>query len=128
MTILLIHSSYQHPGGEDVVFEQECSLLQRAGHEVIVYRRDNWEVEKYSGAHRLLLAKHVVWATDSHRDVAALLRKHKRDVVHIHNIFMMVSPSVHWACREADVPVVQTLHNYRLFLSRRELLSRRSGM
>ena len=114
MKILLIHSSYQQPGGEDVVFEQEYSLLQRAGHEVIVYRRDNWEAEKYSGVRRLQLAKHAVWAADSHRDVAELLRKHRPDVVHIHNTFMMISPSVHWACREADVPVVQTLHNFRL--------------
>src|SRR5450759_4824237 len=115
MKILLIHTSYQQPGGEDVVFEQECSLLQRAGHEVIVYRRDNWEAEKYSGAQRLQLAKNAVWSGDSHREVQSLLRRHRPDVVHIHNTFMMISPSVHWACREADVPVVQTLHNYRLF-------------
>jgi glycosyltransferase involved in cell wall biosynthesis len=114
MKILLIHTSYQHPGGEDVVFEQEGELLQRAGHKVVVYRRTNWEVEKYSGTRRLQLAKHAVWAVDSHRDVAELLRKHRPDVVHIHNTFMMISPSVHWACREAEVPVVQTLHNYRL--------------
>ncbi len=115
MKILLIHTSYQQPGGEDVVFEQECSLLQRAGHEVVVYYRTNWEAERYSGIRRPQLAKHAVWAADSHRDVAELLRKHRPDVVHIHNTFMMISPSVHWACREADVPVVQTLHNYRLF-------------
>ncbi|MGO9021232.1 MAG: glycosyltransferase family 4 protein [Syntrophobacteraceae bacterium] len=114
MKLLLIHSSYQQPGGEDVVFEQESTLLQRAGHEVIVYRRNNWEAEKYSCVRRLQLAKHAMWAVDSHRDVAELLRKHRPDVVHIHNTFMMISPSVHWACREADVPVVQTLHNYRL--------------
>ena len=114
MKILLIHSSYQQPGGEDVVFEQECQLLQRGGHEVVTYRRDNWEAERYSGVGRLQLAKHAVWATDAHRDVAELLRKHRTDVVHIHNTFMMISPSVHWACREADVPVVQTLHNFRL--------------
>ena len=104
MKLFLIHSSYQQPGGEDIVFEQECQLLQRGGHEVIIYRRDNWEAKKYSGAGRLQLAKHAVWATDSHRDVAELLRKHRLDVVHIHNTFMMISPSVHWACREADVP------------------------
>jgi glycosyltransferase involved in cell wall biosynthesis len=115
MKILLIHTSYQQPGGEDVVFEQECSLLQRAGHEVVVYRRDNWEAEKYSGAHRLQLAKNALWSGDSHREVQSLLRRHRPDVVHIHNTFMMISPSVHWACRDADVPVVQTLHNYRLF-------------
>src|SRR5450759_71685 len=83
MKILLIHTSYQQPGGEDVVFEQECSLLQRAGHEVIVYRRDNREAEKYFGAHRLQLAKNAVWSGDSYREVKSLLRRHRPDVTHI---------------------------------------------
>jgi hypothetical protein len=53
--IILVHCSYQQPGGEDVVFNQERQLLERAGHEVILYRRSNFEVDAYPGVKRLVL-------------------------------------------------------------------------
>lgn len=112
MKILLVHNAYQQGGGEDVVFEQERRMLEAAGHNVVVYRRSNWEVEKYS---RLALARRTVWAEDAKDDVARLLRREKPDVVHVHNTFVIISPSIYWACVEAHVPVVLTLHNYRLF-------------
>jgi glycosyltransferase involved in cell wall biosynthesis len=114
MKILLAHNSYQQPGGEDVVFEQECQLLEREGHAVIAYRRSNWEISAYSGLKQLELVRKAVWATDTQQQFARLLDREKPDLVHVHNTFVMVSPSVFSACREAEVPVVQTLHNYRL--------------
>jgi glycosyltransferase involved in cell wall biosynthesis len=56
----------------------------------------------------------VTWARDTRREIASLLHKQKPDLVHVHNTFLMVSPSIYSACREAHIPVVQTLHNYRL--------------
>jgi glycosyltransferase involved in cell wall biosynthesis len=115
MKIVLVHNRYQRPGGEDVVFEQERQLLERHGNTVATYCRSNMEVDSYSGIGRLVLVKHTVWASDTHRDFAELLRRERPDVVHIHNTFVMVSPSIYGACVDAGVPVVQTLHNYRLF-------------
>jgi glycosyltransferase involved in cell wall biosynthesis len=115
MKILLVHNSYQQPGGEDVVFEQERRLLERAGHTVIAYCRSNWEVTAYSGLRRLQLAGRTIWARDVRQKFARLLDQEKPDLVHVHNTFVMVSPSIFSACRDADVPVVQTLHNYRLY-------------
>jgi glycosyltransferase involved in cell wall biosynthesis len=112
--IVLVHNHYQQPGGEDVVFEQEKQLLQRQGHKVVTYVRDNSEVSSYSGIRRLELASKTVWARDSRRDFSRLLRVEKPDLVHVHNTFLMISPSIYAACTEAQVPVVQTLHNYRL--------------
>jgi glycosyltransferase involved in cell wall biosynthesis len=114
MKILLVHNSYQQPGGEDVVFQQERELLDRAGHEVLTYCRSNWEIAGYSALKRLGLIGRVTWARDSRREIASLLHSQKPDLVHVHNTFLMVSPSIYSACREADIPVVQTLHNYRL--------------
>jgi glycosyltransferase involved in cell wall biosynthesis len=114
MKILLAHNSYQQPGGEDVVFEQECQLLERAGHTVIAYRRSNWEIAAYSGLRQLELVGKAVWATDTQQQFARLLDREKPDLVHVHNTFVMLSPSIFSACREAELPVVQTLHNYRL--------------
>jgi glycosyltransferase involved in cell wall biosynthesis len=114
MKILLVHNTYQQPGGEDVVFNQERQLLARAGHKVVTYCRSNWEIAGRSALKRLGLVKQLLWASDSRREVADLIRREKPELAHLHNTFLMISPSIYAACREAYVPVVQTLHNYRL--------------
>ena len=115
MKILLVHNHYlQTGGGEDVVFAKERQLLERAGHHVLVYRRSNDEMDSYVGLNRLVLLQKAVWNTDTRNTFAELLRREKPNVVHVHNTWMMISPSIYSACREAGVPVVQTLHNYRL--------------
>ena len=114
MKILLVHNSYQQPGGEDVVFNQERQLLEGAGHQVLTYCRSNWEIAGYSALKRLALVGRLMWARDTRREIASLLRCQKPDLVHVHNTFLMVSPSIYSVCKEAHIPVVQTLHNYRL--------------
>jgi glycosyltransferase involved in cell wall biosynthesis len=114
MKIILAHTEYQQRGGEDGVFEQERRLLERAGHDVVVYHRSNHEIAKLTALERLVLAKRAVWATDTHRDFSQLLARENPDLVHVHNTFVMISPSIYSACREQSVPVVQTLHNFRL--------------
>jgi glycosyltransferase involved in cell wall biosynthesis len=115
MKILLVHNQYQIPGGEEVVFEQERALLERAGHTVLTYCRTNYEAESYTGLRKFALVKNIAWSSDTSAALGPLLREEKPDVVHVHNTFMMMSPSVFAACREAGVPVVQTLHNFRMF-------------
>jgi FkbM family methyltransferase len=114
MKIMLVHNQYQQPGGEDVAFEQERRLLERAGHQVVVYQRSNLEIDELFAVGRITLVKNIVWAADSHREFTNLLTQEKPRLVHIHNTFVMVSPSVYLACEQANIPVVQTLHNYRL--------------
>ena len=115
LKLLLVHNSYQQQGGEDVVFEQERQLLERQGHHVITYTRTNRELESLSALDRLVAIGSLVSAGDSKREVARILRAESPDLVHVHNTFMMISPSVYEACQDAQIPVVQTLHNYRLF-------------
>jgi glycosyltransferase involved in cell wall biosynthesis len=114
MNILLVHNTYQQAGGEDVAFEQEHRLLQQHGHRVITYVRSNDELGELSLFERLTFAQRMISAEDSKREIAEILRIEKPDLVHVHNTFLMISPSVYEACREARVPVLQTLHNYRL--------------
>lgn len=114
MKIVLVHNTYLEQGGEDVVYWQERSLLRAAGHEVLEYQRFNSEMQQYSLVRRLTLIGRTVWASDSHREFTGLLRQHRPDIVHVHNTFPLISPSILWACREQKVPVVHTLHNYRL--------------
>ena len=109
--VLVVHNAYQHAGGEDSVVADETALLVRKGHEVIEMRRDNRDVAAMS---RMRLAAETLWSPRTHRETLDLLRRHRPAVVHVHNTLPLVSPSLYWACAEAGVPVVQTLHNFRL--------------
>jgi glycosyltransferase involved in cell wall biosynthesis len=114
MKILLVHNTYQQPGGEDVVFESEKRLLERAGHHVVSYLRSNKELGNASGLHRIAIIPRMVWSSDSRREFTRVLDEERPDIVHAHNTFMVISPSIYSVCRERRIPVVQTLHNFRL--------------
>lgn len=111
MRVLMVHNAYQQRGGEDSVVESEVALLRQHGHEVHVYERHNDEVGQ---APKWQLAAGTVWSSRTVRDVQALIAGFKPDVMHVHNTMPLVSPSVYWAAQKLGVPVVQTLHNFRL--------------
>lgn len=113
MKICLVHNSYEQRGGEDVVFEQERANLTRGGHDVIVYHRSNTEIKNRAPLARISLVKDSVWSTDTKKEFSQLLDREAPDLVHVHNTFFMISPSIYSACREKGIPVVQTLHNFR---------------
>jgi glycosyltransferase involved in cell wall biosynthesis len=114
MKILIIHNGYQQSGGEDVVVAQETRLLKQNGHVVNLYKRSNDELDDLSFRQRCGLIGRIISADDTRNAVRKILQDFRPDLVHVHNTFLMVSPSVYEACLEEDVPVVQTLHNYRL--------------
>ncbi|HEX3376644.1 MAG TPA: glycosyltransferase family 4 protein [Candidatus Acidoferrales bacterium] len=114
MKIILVHNSYQEAGGEEVVFESEKRLLERKGHEVIPYVRSNHELRNASLVDRIAAAPRTVWSSKSRHEFAAILDSKRPDIVHIHNTFMVISPSIYSACSERGIPVIQTLHNFRL--------------
>ncbi|MDO9002628.1 MAG: glycosyltransferase family 4 protein [Aquabacterium sp.] len=111
MRVLMVHNAYQQRGGEDSVVESEVALLRQHGHEVHLYERHNDEVNQVS---RLNVAAQTLWSTQTTREVKALISQFLPDVMHVHNTLPLVSPSVYWAARAQGVPVVQTLHNFRL--------------
>jgi glycosyltransferase involved in cell wall biosynthesis len=111
MKILAVHNRYQRPGGEDQVFVDETALLEARNHRVLRYEVHNDQVEQVN---RLTLAKDTVWNTSAYRELGALIRRERPHVVHFHNTLPLVSPSGYYAARAEGVPVIQTLHNYRL--------------
>ncbi len=114
MNILLVHNRYQQPGGEDAVFEAEAELLSSRGHRVIRYERDNDEIALASSVEKVRLAVGTAWARDASRDLHALIQRERPGVAHFHNTFPLISPAAYHACNARNVPVVQTVHNYRL--------------
>lgn len=115
MKIVITHNHYQQRGGEDAVVEAERDLLLSRGHGVLTYFRHNREIQPNGFFSDARLSLKTVWAQDSHRDLLALLKKERPEVAHFHNTLPLISPAAYYACREAGTPVVQTLHNYRLF-------------
>jgi glycosyltransferase involved in cell wall biosynthesis len=115
MKVLLAHNRYRQTGGEDGVFFAERELLESTGHGVIEYTRHSDEIilDRLGGGARL--AVETVWSQRTYRELRALIAHERPDVAHFHNIVPLISPSAYQACRNAGVPVVQTLHNYRLF-------------
>jgi glycosyltransferase involved in cell wall biosynthesis len=111
MKILSVHNSYQTPGGEDQVFAAEAELLRLHGHQVVLYHTSN---EQVKGKNPLVLLGDTIWNRQVHNELLALMRREKPDVVHVHNTFPVISPAVYYAANEAAIPVVQTLHNFRM--------------
>jgi glycosyltransferase involved in cell wall biosynthesis len=113
--VLQIHTRYRHAGGEDQLVEAERRLLQAGGVEVDQVIFDNAELrESVSLISDVRLAAMAVWSRAAARRVSAAIAAVRPDVVHVHNTFSAASPSVYVAASGRDVPVVQTLHNYRL--------------
>ncbi|HWD77506.1 MAG TPA: glycosyltransferase [Kribbella sp.] len=116
MKILMVHNRYRStaPSGENRVVDQESAALTAAGHTVRHFERHSDDIEDWSAVQKATLPARVVWNRASRHDLARDLLRERPDVVHIHNTFPLLSPSVLYACRQAAVPVVITLHNYKL--------------
>jgi glycosyltransferase involved in cell wall biosynthesis len=112
LSVLCVHNRYIEPGGEDQVFESESRLLSENG-----FRVERVEEQTtYPGGlvRKIQAAADCVWSRSWHQEFKNILRRVQPDVVHVHNFFAVISPSIYYACKEEGVPVVQTLHNYRL--------------
>lgn len=116
MKIAIVHSRYRSaaPSGENRVVDQEAAALAADGHEVVRFERHSDDIEGWSVARKATLPASVVWNGSAGRELKSLLRSQRPDVVHIHNTFPLLSASVLYACRDAGVPVVATIHNYKL--------------
>ena len=111
MRILMVHNRYRIRGGEDAVCDSERQLLQAHGHEVDLYEDFN---DRLDDLNPIQAASSTVWSKRSYDAVASQLSQKQYDVVHVHNFLPLISPSVYHAAQSQAVPVVQTLHNYRL--------------
>jgi glycosyltransferase involved in cell wall biosynthesis len=117
MRVLLVHNRYRTsaPSGEDDVVGNERRMLESRGIQVSTFERCNDDIDESSWGSRAALAVNTIWSQRSRADLRVLLRKERPDIVHVHNTFSLLSPSVYGACKAEGVPVVQTLHNFRFF-------------
>ena len=112
MRVLELHNHHLVRGGSDVMFDQTVSLLRGAGHEVIVLTRHNAEIAwPWGHVTAALTGFHAPAAV---RRLRSLLREVRPDVVHLHNVYPLFSPSVLRACARESVPAVLQIQDYTL--------------
>lgn len=119
MRVLIVHNRYQLRGGEDVVAEAETALLRANGVDVGVYQRSNDELRQMP---RALAALSTIWSRRAAREIGELCDRQRPDLIHFHNTFPLVSAAPYWTAATRGIPVVQTLHNFRLLCPQAMLL------
>ena len=114
MKVLIIHNYHRDRGGEARALEEQREALESKGHEVCLYTRDNWEISDSRIKQFRELGINMFFSVKTYKEVLNLVQNFCPDVVHIHNIFPLLSPSVYYAVKKFNIPLVQTLHNYRM--------------
>ncbi|MFJ5832847.1 glycosyltransferase [Streptomyces sp. NPDC093089] len=114
MHVLVVHNRYSsaQPSGENRVVDEEVGLLRAAGHRVELFERRSDTIAARSLLSKAAVPLLVPWNPAVRTELAARLRADRPDVVHVHNVFPLLSPAVLAACADVGVPVVATLHNY----------------
>jgi glycosyltransferase involved in cell wall biosynthesis len=112
MKVLRVHNYYQQPGGEDQCFAAEIALLEANGHQVVRYTAHNDAIDAMD---RIEVAARTLWNQHSYRELRALIRRERPAIAHFDNTFPLISPAAYYAARHEGIPVVQSLHNFRLF-------------
>jgi len=121
MKILQVHNSYRFYGGETVIFEVTSRILADKGQEVFTFERDSNDVR---GLREKMCAFAAgIYSRSAKKAVSLILRTEHPDVIHVHNLYPLISPSVLVACREAGVPVVMRCPDYRLICPTRWFFS-----
>ncbi len=125
MRILILHNKYIWPGGEDASVDEQVRLLRNHGHEVFAHIVDNQTLVEQGRLRTLLALWRGAWSKESYKKISALVREIQPDIVHVHNFWFALSASVFAAVRARGVPVVATLHNFRLLCASGVLLNNR---
>ena len=119
LKILIAHTRYQQRGGEDQVVDAEVGMLKRRGHDVHLYEQYNDSIRDMP---KTQLAARTIWSRDSARQFGKIAASFRPNVIHVHNTFPLISPSIYWKASSLGIPEVQTLHNFRLLCPQAMLL------
>jgi len=115
MKILAIHNFHRKgsASGDDQVFKSETAMLESHGNEVVRYTVCNDEFDNAGAIGKVKTMFDMKWSGKNYEAVQELIRKEKPDVVHVHTFFPLLSPSILYAAKRLNVPVVATLHDTR---------------
>jgi glycosyltransferase involved in cell wall biosynthesis len=115
MRVLVVHNRYSSrvPSGENLAVDDEVRWLREAGVDVARHETSNDDVVHPGPTARLRAGGEAVWSASAHRRFEADVARSRPDVVHVHNLFPLLSASIPVAAHRLGLPVVWTVHNYR---------------
>lgn len=125
MKILQVHNVFQGKTGEETVVREEKRILEQNGHHVIQFIKDNSEIETYTRFDKFKMLLSLTSSRRIEAELEALVIREKPDVCHVHNTFPLITPVVYKVCSNNNLPVIKTLHNYKLVCTN-SLLFRKS--
>jgi glycosyltransferase involved in cell wall biosynthesis len=113
--VLVVHNRYRSevPSGENQVVDGQIALLRGAGVEVEAYLRSSDEIVDFSWAQRLELGVRPIFSRQDVANVDGVIDRFRPDVVHVHNVYPLISPAVVSRAKSRGCQVVQTVHNSR---------------
>ena len=112
--ILIVHNYYQILGGEDTVVANEKKMLEEHGHTVFLYTRNNSEINKMNIFRKMFLPFTTIYNPRTAKDIKKIIKEQHIDIIHVHNTLNLISPAVYYVAKKCGIPVVQTVHNFRL--------------
>ena len=112
MKVLFVHNRYKSLGGEDLAAKVEMELIEKHGHTAEFFEADNAKITGLVGKAKTALG--TVYSLTARKTLSETIRSFKPDVVHVFNFFPLLSPSIHYACRDSSVPVIQKISNFRI--------------
>lgn len=113
MKICLVHNEYGTFSGEEAVVASQIQLLEEHSHEVCQFSRSSAEITKMKLGKLQALCSGI-YNPFSVRSFRCFVSHEKPDLIHVHNLYPLISPAILHVCKEFSLPVVMTLHNYRL--------------
>jgi len=114
--VLVVHNNYSSriPSGENHAVRDEMAWLAEAGVDVVPHESNNDDVFDGGGLQRVRQAAEAVWSVSEQRRFERAIERARPDLVHVHNLFPLLSASVPWRAVRRDLPVVWTVHNRRV--------------
>lgn len=114
MNVLIVHNQYQLVGGEDAVAVNEGELLKKYGNNVFYYIRNNSEINDMNIFKKIFAAFGTIYSFKSYREIEKIIKENNIEVVHVHNVVPLISPSVYYAAKKNNCRLVQSVHNMRM--------------
>ena len=113
--VLVVHNRYRSdsPSGENQVVDAQVALLRGAGLDVETYIRSSDEIATFSRAQRVELAVRPIFSREDTAGIDTVIERFRPDVVHLHNVYPLISPAVITRAKSHGCRVVQTVHNFR---------------
>lgn len=113
MNIQFIHNNYGKFSGEEAVVQAQIRMLRDNNHNIITYFRSSEEIDNSSFG-KIKAFFTGIYNSDSITQIRELIQNESPDLVHIHNLYPLISPAILPVIKKMRIPIVMTVHNYRL--------------